>query len=122
MRQRRFDRLVLRALAEIPEPFQSHLQNVDIVVKRRPGPSDYRLSGAKRGDRLYGLYDGVPLSERHGSGGFELPDRITLFREPLEHDFPGDAELMREVRVTVLHEIAHFFGMSEEAVSELGLE
>jgi predicted Zn-dependent protease with MMP-like domain len=122
VRQRRFDRLVLRALAEIPEPFQSHLQNVDIAVKRRPGPSDYRLSGAKRGERLYGLYDGVPLAERHGSGGFELPDRITLFREPLEHDFPGDAELMREVRVTVLHEIAHFFGMSEEAVSELGLE
>ncbi len=122
MRPRHFNRLVLRALAEIPEPFRSHLKNVDIVVKRRPGLSDYRASGAKRGESLYGLYDGVPLSERYGSSGFELPDKITLFREPLERDFPSDADLVREVRVTVLHEIAHFFGMSEEAVSELGLE
>jgi predicted Zn-dependent protease with MMP-like domain len=122
MRPRRFNRLVLEALAEIPKPFKQRLENVDIVVKRRPGPSDYRATGTKRGERLYGLYDGVPRSERRGSGGFELPDKITLFREPLERDFPRDADLVREVRTTVLHEIAHFFGMSEEAVSELGLE
>ncbi len=122
MRPRRFNRLVFDALASIPEPFKQHLENVDIVVKRRPGPSDYRMTGTKRGERLYGLYDGVPLSERTGSGGFELPDKITLFREPLERDFPRDADLVREVRTTVLHEIGHFFGMSEEAVSELGLE
>jgi predicted Zn-dependent protease with MMP-like domain len=122
MRNRRFNRLVLDALAEIPEPFKERLANVDIVVKRRPGPSDYRMSGAKRSDRLYGLYDGVPLSERTGSYGFEMPDKITLFREPLERDFPDESELVREVRKTVLHEVAHFFGLSEEAVAEMGLD
>jgi predicted Zn-dependent protease with MMP-like domain len=121
MRRRRFDRLVLDALAEIPEPFKQRLENVDIEVKRRPGPSDYRLTGSKRGDRLYGLYEGVPLSERYGEL-FELPDKITLFREPLERDFPDDGSLIREVRKTVLHEIAHFFGLSEEALVELGLD
>ena len=122
MRARRFDRLVLRALEEVPEPFKERLANVDIVVKRRPGPSDYRAGGAKRGDRLYGLYEGVPLSERTGGHGFELPDKITLFREPLERDFPDEAELVAEVRKTVLHEIAHFFGLSEESVTRLGLD
>jgi len=122
MRTRRFNRLVLDALAEIPEPFKERLANVDIVVKRRAGPSDYRMSGAKRSDRLYGLYDGLPLSERTGSYGFEMPDKITLFREPLERDFPDELELVREVRKTVLHEVAHFFGLSEEALAEMGLD
>jgi len=112
----------MRALEEIPEPFRERLVNVDIVVKRRPGPSDFRGGGAKRGDRLYGLYEGVPLSERFGSPGFELPDKITLFREPLERDFPVDAELVAEVRKTVLHEIAHFFGWSDESLVEMGLD
>ncbi len=122
MRTHRFERLVMRALEEIPEPFRERLVNVDIVVKRRPGPSDFRGGGAKRGDRLYGLYEGVPLSERFGSPGFELPDKITLFREPLERDFPVDAELVAEVRKTVLHEIAHFFGWSDESLVEMGLD
>jgi predicted Zn-dependent protease with MMP-like domain len=121
MRRRHFNTLVLDALAEIPEPFSSHLANVDVVVKRRPGPSDYRRSGSKRSGRLYGLYDGVPLSERAGAL-FEIPDKITLFREPLERDFPDDADLVREVRTTVLHEIAHFFGLPEESLTELGLD
>jgi len=122
MRRHRFNRLVLEALAEIPEPFKERLANVDIVVKRRPGPSDYRQTGSKRGDRLYGLYDGLPLSERTSSHGFEMPDKITLFREPLERDFPDESELVQEVRKTVLHEVAHFFGLSEETLVELGLD
>ena len=121
MRRRHFNRLVFDALAEIPEPFKSRLDNVDIVVKRRPGPADFRITGAKRSDRLYGLYEGVPLNER-GGAVFEIPDKITLFREPLERDFPNDADLVREVRITVLHEIAHFFGLPEEALTEAGLD
>ncbi|HUS82938.1 MAG TPA: metallopeptidase family protein [Dehalococcoidia bacterium] len=122
MRAHRFNRLVLRALEEVPEPFKERLANVDIVVKRRPGPSDHRAGGAKMGDRLYGLYEGIPLSERTGGHGFELPDKITLFREPLERDFRDDSDLVSEVRKTVLHEIAHFFGLSEEKLVELGLD
>jgi len=118
---RRFARLVFRALSEIPAPFREHLTNVDIVIKRRPGPADRRFAGARRGDRLYGLYDGVPLVERNGSYGLVPPDKITIFEEPLEADFPDESELMEEVRKTVLHEIAHFFGMSEQSVEDLGI-
>jgi len=118
---RRFARLVLRALEEIPEPFRDHLSNVDVVIKRRPTPADRRFAGARRDDRLYGLYDGVPLTERGGSYGLVPPDKITIFREPLEADFPDEAQLLEEVRKTVLHEIAHFFGMSEKAVEDLGI-
>jgi predicted Zn-dependent protease with MMP-like domain len=118
---RRFARLVFRALSEIPAPFREHLSNVDIVIKRRPTPADRRFAGARRDDRLYGLYDGVPLTERGGDYGLVPPDKITIFQQPLEADFPGEAELMAEVRKTVLHEIAHFFGMSEESVEELGI-
>lgn len=122
MRSSRFAQLVLDALADIPEPFKEKLVNVDVVVKRRPGPADFRGARTRRSDRLYGLYDGVPLSERSGSYGFEMPDKITLFREPLERDFPDESELVREVRKTVLHEIAHFFGLSEESLVNLGLD
>jgi predicted Zn-dependent protease with MMP-like domain len=122
MKHRRFDQLVLDALSQIPDLFSERLANVDIVVKRRPGPSDYRRARARRSDSLYGLYEGVPLNERGGGNLFEIPDKITLFREPLQRDFPNERDLVREVRKTVLHEIAHFFGMSEESLAELGLD
>jgi predicted Zn-dependent protease with MMP-like domain len=118
---RRFARLVFKALSGIPSPFKEHLTNVDIVIRRRPAPRDLRLHGVKRGERLYGLYDGVPLIERAGNYNLVPPDKITIFQEPLEADFPDELELMEEVRKTVLHEIAHFFGMSEESVEELGI-
>ena len=122
MTSRGFARLVFKVLSELPDPFRQSLTNVDIVVKRRPGPADYRYAGVKRSDRLYGLYEGVPLAERGGSYGLVPPDKITLFSEPLQRDFPDERELAEEIRKTVLHEIAHFFGMSEESVAKLGIE
>ncbi|MDI6858785.1 MAG: metallopeptidase family protein [Dehalococcoidia bacterium] len=121
MTSRRFARLVFKALSDIPPPFREHLTNVDVVIRRRPDRRDLRLHGIKRGERLYGMYDGVPLTERGGNYTLVPPDRITIFKEPLEADFPDETELMAEVRKTVLHEIAHFFGMSEQAVEELGM-
>jgi len=117
-----FARIVFKVLSELPEPFRQSLVNVDIVVKRRPGPADYRYAGAKRRDRLYGLYEGVPLGERGGGYSLVPPDKITLFSEPLERDCPDERELAEEIRKTVLHEIAHFFGMSEESVADLGID
>lgn len=122
MTSRRFARLVFKALSDIPSPFREHLTNVDVVIRRRPDRRDLRLHGIKRGERLYGLYDGVPLTERGGNYTLVPPDKITIFQEPLEADFPDETELMAEVRKTVLHEIAHFFGMSEQAVEELGMD
>ena len=117
----RFLRLVRRALAGLPPPFRERLSNVDIVVKRRPGLDDLREAGLGPGESLYGLYSGVPLTER-SDYGFVLPDKITIFQQALEQDFPDETELMEEVRKTVLHEIAHHFGMSDEKLAEMGLD
>ena len=116
-----FLRLVRQALAGLPPPFRERLSNVDIVVKRRPGADDLREGGLAPGETLYGLYSGVPLTER-SEYGFVLPDKITIFQQSLERDFPDQAELVEEVRKTVLHEIAHHFGMSDEKLAEMGLE
>ncbi len=117
----RFLRLVRRALAALPPPFRERLSNVDVVVKRRPGLDDLREADLPPGDTLYGLYSGVPLTER-SDYGLVLPDKITIFQEPLERDFPDEAELVAEVRRTVLHEIAHHFGISDEKLAEMGME
>ena len=122
MASRRFARLILKALSDIPSPFRESLANVDIVIKRRPSRADLRYAGASKGEGLYGLYEGVPMTERGSNYGLVLPDKITIFQEPLEADFPDESELVQEVRKTVLHEIAHFFGMSEESVEELGID
>ncbi|ABG03993.1 protein of unknown function DUF1025 [Rubrobacter xylanophilus DSM 9941] len=113
-----FYELVERALEGLPPELASLLDNVAIVVEDWP---DYStpLAGTGPEDTLYGLYEGVPLTER-GAGYYGiLPDRITIFRGPLERDFPPE-ELEEQVRITVVHEIAHHFGISDERLEELG--
>ncbi len=121
MQRARFERLVLRALRDLPPAFQERLENVDIVVERRPRLHHRRAAGGRPGDSFYGLYEGTPLTERDSSFGLALPDKITIFQEPLERDFRDDAELVAEIRRTVLHEVAHFFGVPDERMEELGL-
>jgi predicted Zn-dependent protease with MMP-like domain len=121
MPRERFLRLVRRALAGLPPPFRERLSNIDIVVKRRPGLDDQRQAGLAPGEMPYGFYSGVPLTERDNYS-LVLPDKITIFQEPLEHDFPDEAELVEEVRKTVLHEIAHHFGISDEKLAEMGMD
>ena len=113
-----FYELVERALDGLPPELSSLLDNVAIVVEDWPERST-RPADTGRGGTLYGLYEGVPLTERGGSYYGVLPDRITIFRGPLERDFRAD-ELEEQVRITVVHEIAHFFGFGEERLEELG--
>jgi predicted Zn-dependent protease with MMP-like domain len=110
--------LVERALEGLPPELSRLLDNVAIVVDDWPDYSTQLVSGVPE-EALYGLYEGVPLTER-GSGYYGyLPDRITIFRGPLERDFaPQDLE--EQVRITVVHEIAHYFGFDEERLEELG--
>lgn len=122
MQRRRFLRLVRQALADLPSPYRAWLENVDVVVERQPRPSQLRSAGLRPGETLFGLYEGVPLTERVSSYGMVLPDKISIFQEPLEREFPDDAELVDEVRRTVLHELAHHFGLSDEELERLGLE
>ena len=113
-----FYELVEQALEGLPLELSRLLDNVAIVVDDWPDYSTPLMAGGAE-ETLYGLYEGVPLTER-GSGyyGF-LPDRITIFRGPLERDF-ATRDLEEQVRITVVHEIAHYFGFDEERLEELG--
>ena len=113
-----FYQLVERALDGLPPELSELLDNVAIVVEDWPGRETQSASGGPD-DALYGLYEGVPLTERGDSYYGVLPDRITIFRGPLERDFRAD-ELEEQVRITVVHEIAHYFGFGEERLEELG--
>jgi predicted Zn-dependent protease with MMP-like domain len=113
-----FETIVIEALDSLPPEFGRLLDNVEIQIERRPTRERRRLAGLRPGETLYGLYEGVPLTERY-NGDPVLPDMITIFQEPLERDFRGRDELRAQVRRTVLHEIAHFFGISDERLHEL---
>jgi predicted Zn-dependent protease with MMP-like domain len=113
-----FESIVVEALDSLPPEFARHLDNVEIQIERRPTREHRREVGLKPWQTLYGLYQGVPLTERTG-GSPLMPDVITLFQEPLERDFPGRSQLRAQVRRTLLHEIAHFFGISDDRLREL---
>jgi predicted Zn-dependent protease with MMP-like domain len=114
-----FEQFVGEALDTLPEPFVRYLDNVEIVVERRPTSAHRRMLGLKPWQTVYGCYEGVPLTER-SSDDFYPPDVITIFQEPLERDFRTHAALREEVRRTVLHEVAHVFGISDERLRDLG--
>ena len=122
MERRRFLRLVRQALAELPSPYAEWLANVEVTVERRPRLHHLRTAGLGPGETLFGLYEGVPLTERTSDYGLVLPDKITIFQEPLQREFFDEAELVAEVRRTVLHELAHHFGISDEELERLGLD
>jgi predicted Zn-dependent protease with MMP-like domain len=115
----RFERLVDRALARIPEPFRQVLAEVAIVIEDEPTDEQLDDNGVGPGQTLYGLYEGVPRTE-WGAHWAIVPNRISLFRFPLEDDFPDPAELEAEVRRTVVHELAHHLGIDDDRLDELG--
>ena len=104
-----FDALVAEALDGIPDEFARYLENVSVVVEDEPDE-----------EGLYGLYQGVPLSERTHDFAAALPDRISIYRGPLVRDFRSRAQIRRQIRLTVVHEIAHFFGLDERRIRRLG--
>ena len=113
-----FYKLVERALEGLPLELSELLDNVAIVVDEWPNYSTPLVTG-DTDDTLYGLYEGVPLTERGAGYHGMLPDKITIFRGPLERDFRR-AELEEQIRITVVHEIAHHFGIDEDRLEELG--
>lgn len=108
-------------LDSLPAEFRRNLHNVVVLVENRPKRSQFKAMALDpHQDTLYGLYEGTPLSERSLLDPPPLPDKITIFAEPLLRDFPDPAELRRQIRITVLHEIAHYFGIDEDAIEKLG--
>lgn len=110
-----FERLVAQALDELPEEFALRLDNVAVVVEERPDPEDLREMGLdpEEGDDLFGLYQGTPLIERD-SYYSSVPDRIVIYMDPLLRHCRTPQEVVREVKLTVIHEIGHHFGLSDE--------
>ena len=104
-----FEERVARVLSSLPAELREAIRNVEITVEEEhPDDAD-----------LFGLYEGVPLPER-GDWAGSLPDRIRIFRRPLVVSFPDPAELDAEIRITVLHEVAHYFGIDEDRLEDLG--
>ena len=121
-RHRRFDQIVDRAVAGIPVPFRGALDQIALVIADEPSPEQLRENGLRPDETLYGLYEGVPLDE-WGGDSVPLPTRIILFRLPLEQDFPDPDDLADEVRITILHELAHHLGIEDEdRLLELGID
>lgn len=113
----RVARLMRRALDELPSQYAEQLDNVQFQLRRAPSPRDRRRLGLGN-SMLYGLYEGVPLTQRGSGYDRVLPDRITLYWGPLLRSFPEDEELAMEVRNTLYHEIAHYFGMDEDELHD----
>ncbi|HEY2986116.1 MAG TPA: metallopeptidase family protein [Candidatus Binatia bacterium] len=110
-----------RAVEQLPKMFRRQLHNVTIVVEKKAAASRLRALGLDpKRDVLYGLYEGVPLSHRSHFNPPLLPDKITIFCEPLMQDFPDPDERRRQIHRTVIHEIAHYFGMDDDEIEDLG--
>jgi predicted Zn-dependent protease with MMP-like domain len=116
-----FEVLVDEALAAIPMPFAAALDEVAIVIADEPTAEQLADDGLDPDDTLYGLYEGVPRTE-WGADWVAMPNRITLFRLPLEADFADPDDLAEEVWVTVIHELAHHLGIDDERLHELGVD
>lgn len=116
-----FEQLVADALDSLPPFFLEKMQNIEVVVAAWPTKATLHRMGLSRGQTLLGLYEGVPLTERTSGYMLVAPDVITIFQGPIEQATDGDPESIRkEVRHTVIHEIAHHFGISDGRLLELG--
>jgi predicted Zn-dependent protease with MMP-like domain len=114
-----FEALVDRAISAIPLPYSEALREVAIVIEDEPSDEQLAENGLALDDSMYGLYEGVPRTD-YAADWAASPNRITLFRVPLEEDFPDPRELEAEVRMTVLHELAHHLGIDDHRLDELG--
>lgn len=116
---RQFEKLVEDGLALIPEEIRALMNNVQIVVEDEPGEKLLEELNVPADETIFGLYQGVPLTER-STAYSALPDRIIIFRRPLLEEFNDPLDIRREVARTVIHEVAHHFGIGEERLAELG--
>jgi predicted Zn-dependent protease with MMP-like domain len=119
MKRKAFEQLVQEALATIPANFRDAMSNLAIVVEDEPSPDLLDEMEIAPLDTLLGLYQGVPLTERRWDHGNTLPDRILLFQGPLERESDDEDDLVVEIGETLIHEIGHYFGLSEEEIEDI---
>ena len=114
-----FLRLVDEALTTIPPRFRDALANVAIVVEDEPSPAQLTEVDIEPPDTLLGLYEGTPLTERQWAHGNALPDKVTLFQGPIEDASDDEDDTVIAIGETLIHEIGHYFGLSEEEIEEI---
>jgi len=119
MDRNRFRELVDEALQSIPEEFRSALTNIAIVIEPEPTAGQLAQVEVEPPDTLLGLYEGTPLTERQWAHGNVLPDKITLFQNPIEEASDDEDDLVIAIGETLIHEIGHYFGLSEEELEEI---
>ncbi len=122
MRQAEFEAIAAAAMDELPEKLLNALENVVVTVEDVPNADDLAEAGLEPGEEVYGLYVGIPLTQRTTGYTMVVPDRITLYKVPLERDFRDSEELRAQIRRTVLHELGHAYGMDERALEERGFD
>jgi predicted Zn-dependent protease with MMP-like domain len=125
MNRKSFEKHVETAIGRIPSKLRGAMENIAIIIRDRPGPEAEGLEEGPEGEDeggLYGLYHGIPLPERTVDDSGTEPDVIYIYREPLEADFPDPSDLIREIEITVVHEIAHYFGLGEDTLAEYGYD
>ena len=121
MRPEKFEEAVAGVVKNLPGEFADRIKNLEVVVRERPSRADLDQVGVSRGGTVLGLYHGVPLTERGWGYQLVLPDKISIYREPIEMICEKTGIPVPEmIRRVVLHEIAHYFGISDTKLSELG--
>ncbi len=121
VRRYRFERLVRQALDDLPDDIQKMLENVAVVVLDEPDSYQREDLRLRSGETLFGLYQGIPRTQRDSGYNLVAPDRISIFQGPIERACATPEAMQEQVRITVLHEFAHHLGFDEERIAELGL-
>lgn len=119
MDRARFEELVAQSVKNLPEEFLSRLDNVEVLVEDKATLNQKKRAGLARGQTLLGLYEGVPRTRRGSRYGLVLPDKITIFQQPIEAICRNDEEIATEIQQVVRHEIAHHFGISDYRLNQL---
>jgi predicted Zn-dependent protease with MMP-like domain len=119
MTRTRFEALVAEAIKTIPRQFRDHMRNIAVVVEDEPDDGLLDDMGIEPPDTLLGLYHGTPLTERTWDYGNQLPDRVVLYQGPIEDASDDEADVVVAVGETLIHEIGHYFGLSEDELDEI---
>jgi len=119
MQRGQFEKYVAEALASIPQRFRKAMQNIAIVVEDEPSRELLAEMDVEPPDTLLGLYQGTPLTERHWGYGNTLPDRVLIFQGPHQRAAEDEDDLIVAIAETLIHEIGHYFGLSEEEIEEI---
>ena len=114
-----FERLVAEAITLIPRRFRDEMRNIASVVEDEPSDATLEAVEIEPPDSLYGLYEGTPLPERQWADGNRLPDRVTIFQRPIEEDCDDEDDVRAVIGETLIHEIGHYFGLSEEEIEAI---